>query len=77
MTGIIDWAADRARMIIAFITMSVVIGVFAYVACPKRANPISKSRSWWSPSRFPAFPRKTVKNCSSNRWKASCRTWMG
>ena len=39
MTGIVDWAGGRARMIIAFITMSVVIGAFAYVGLPKEGEP--------------------------------------
>ncbi|MEM9584928.1 MAG: efflux RND transporter permease subunit [Pseudomonadota bacterium] len=39
MTGLVDWAGERARMIIAFIMMSVVIGGFAYVGLPKEGEP--------------------------------------
>ncbi|SHE66862.1 multidrug efflux pump [Litoreibacter ascidiaceicola] len=39
MTGIVDWAGERARMIIAFIVMSVVIGAFAYTGLPKEGEP--------------------------------------
>ncbi len=39
MTGIVDWAGGRARMIIAFIIMSVVIGAFAYRDLPKEGEP--------------------------------------
>ncbi len=39
MTGIVDWAGQRARMIIAFIIMSVVIGAFAYRDLPKEGEP--------------------------------------
>ncbi|WP_425098649.1 efflux RND transporter permease subunit [Tropicibacter sp. S64] len=39
MTGIIDWAAERARMIIAFIVLSVVVGGYAYVSLPKEGEP--------------------------------------
>ncbi len=39
MTGLVDWAGERARMIIAFIIMSVVIGGFAYVGLPKEGEP--------------------------------------
>jgi len=39
MTGLVDWAGGRARMIIAFIVMSVVIGAFAYVGLPKEGEP--------------------------------------
>ncbi|SLN22606.1 Antibiotic efflux pump membrane transporter ArpB [Pseudoruegeria aquimaris] len=39
MTGIIDWAAARARMILAFIVLSVVAGGAAYVSLPKEGEP--------------------------------------
>ncbi|MEM7470908.1 MAG: efflux RND transporter permease subunit [Pseudomonadota bacterium] len=39
MTGLVDWAGERARMIIAFIAMSVVIGAFAYGGLPKEGEP--------------------------------------
>ncbi|WP_394198090.1 efflux RND transporter permease subunit [Litoreibacter albidus] len=39
MTGMVDWASERARMIIAFIVMSVVIGAFAYTGLPKEGEP--------------------------------------
>ncbi|MEM9248946.1 MAG: efflux RND transporter permease subunit, partial [Pseudomonadota bacterium] len=39
MTGIVQWAADHARMIIAFIVLSIVMGGYAYVALPKEGEP--------------------------------------
>ncbi|MGV6847637.1 MAG: efflux RND transporter permease subunit [Marinibacterium sp.] len=39
MTGIVDWAASRARMVIAFIILSLVIGGFAYANLPKEGEP--------------------------------------
>ena len=39
MTGIIDWAAERARMIIAFIVLSLVAGAYAYLSLPKEGEP--------------------------------------
>ncbi|MFW2542589.1 efflux RND transporter permease subunit [Primorskyibacter sp. 2E107] len=39
MTGIIDWAAERARMIIAFIVLSIIVGGYAYVSLPKEGEP--------------------------------------
>ncbi|MCG7521339.1 efflux RND transporter permease subunit [Ruegeria sp. Ofav3-42] len=39
MTGIVSWAADRARMVLAFIAISLVIGGFAYVSLPKEGEP--------------------------------------
>ena len=39
MTGIVDWAAERARMVLAFIALSLAIGTFAYVSLPKEGEP--------------------------------------
>ncbi|MQY44285.1 AcrB/AcrD/AcrF family protein [Epibacterium sp. SM1969] len=39
MTGIVRWAADRARMVIAFIIISLLVGGFAYSALPKEGEP--------------------------------------
>jgi len=39
MIGVIDWAASRARMVIAFIVLSLVIGTAAYVGLPKEGEP--------------------------------------
>ncbi|RVT84369.1 efflux RND transporter permease subunit [Rhodobacteraceae bacterium CCMM004] len=39
MTGIVDWAADRARMVLAFIVLSLVAGVLAYTGLPKEGEP--------------------------------------
>jgi multidrug efflux pump len=39
MIGIIDWAADRARMVVAFVVLSVLVGAFAYTTLPKEGEP--------------------------------------
>jgi len=39
MTGIVDWAADHARMVIAFIILSLTAGAMAYVSLPKEGEP--------------------------------------
>ncbi|SMY09091.1 efflux RND transporter permease subunit [Flavimaricola marinus] len=39
MTGIVDWAASRARMVIAFVILSLVAGGAAYVGLPKEGEP--------------------------------------
>ena len=39
MTGVVDWAASRARMVIAFIFLSLAVGTFAYVSLPKEGEP--------------------------------------
>ncbi|MEJ6394900.1 efflux RND transporter permease subunit [Gymnodinialimonas sp. 2305UL16-5] len=39
MTGIIDWAASRARMVMAFVILSLTAGTLAYVGLPKEGEP--------------------------------------
>jgi len=39
MTGIVDWAASRARMVMAFIALSLLAGGFAYTGLPKEGEP--------------------------------------
>ncbi len=39
MTGIIDWAAARARMVLAFIGITILVGGFAYSSLPKEGEP--------------------------------------
>jgi multidrug efflux pump len=39
MTGVVDWAASRARMVLAFIVLSLVVGAAAYISLPKEGEP--------------------------------------
>ncbi|MFT5270715.1 MAG: multidrug efflux pump, partial [bacterium] len=39
MNGLVDWAASRARMVLAFIALSILAGGFAYVSLPKEGEP--------------------------------------
>jgi len=39
MLGIIDWAAERARMVLAFIVLTLAAGILAYVSLPKEGEP--------------------------------------
>ena len=39
MTGLVDWAAARARMVLAFIGLSLLAGGMAYVGLPKEGEP--------------------------------------
>ncbi len=39
MTGIVDWAASRARMVVAFVILSLTVGAAAYVGLPKEGEP--------------------------------------
>ncbi len=39
MTGLIDWAASHARMVLAFVVLSIVVGAGAYIGLPKEGEP--------------------------------------
>ncbi|MEP1518641.1 efflux RND transporter permease subunit [Ascidiaceihabitans sp.] len=39
MTGLVDWAATRARMVVAFILLSLLVGTVAYISLPKEGEP--------------------------------------
>ena len=39
MIGLVDWAAARARMVIAFIALSLLAGGFPYASLPKEGEP--------------------------------------
>ncbi len=39
MIGVVDWAANRARMVIAFILLSITAGALAYASLPKEGEP--------------------------------------
>ncbi|UXX83128.1 efflux RND transporter permease subunit [Roseovarius pelagicus] len=39
MTGLVDWAAARARMVVAFVVLSLLAGGVAYVSLPKEGEP--------------------------------------
>ncbi|MEL7114881.1 MAG: efflux RND transporter permease subunit [Pseudomonadota bacterium] len=39
MTGIVDWAGGRARMVLAFIALSIAAGLFSYFLLPKEGEP--------------------------------------
>ncbi len=39
MTGLVDWATGRARMVFAFVVLSIAAGVISYVGLPKEGEP--------------------------------------
>ena len=39
MTGLVDWAVERSRMIIAMIILSIGAGIYAYFTLPKEGSP--------------------------------------
>ncbi|MCB1341231.1 MAG: efflux RND transporter permease subunit, partial [Pseudooceanicola sp.] len=55
MTGIVDWAAQRARMVIAFIVLSLVIGGFAYWSLPKEGEPDIEIPALFVSVQFPGI----------------------
>jgi multidrug efflux pump len=55
MTGIVDWAASRARMILAFIVLSLLIGGFAYVSLPKEGEPDIEIPALFVSVQFPGI----------------------
>ena len=39
MTGVVDWAASRARMVLAMVFLSLAAGTYAYTGLPKEGEP--------------------------------------
>ncbi|MGB0660193.1 MAG: efflux RND transporter permease subunit [Mangrovicoccus sp.] len=39
MIGLVDWASNRARMVIAFIALSLIVGGYCYAVLPKEGEP--------------------------------------
>ena len=76
MTGIVDWAATRARMVLAFIVLSLLVGGFAYTTLPKEGEPDIEIPMLIVSVPFPAFQPLTVKHCWLSQWKTSWPTSM-
>ncbi len=55
MTGIVDWAASRARMVIAFILLSLLAGTFAYISLPKEGEPDIEIPALFVSVQFPGI----------------------
>ena len=55
MTGVVRWAADRARMIIAFIALSLIVGGYAYVSLPKEGEPDIEIPALFVSVQFPGI----------------------
>ncbi len=62
MTGIVSWAADRARMVLAFILISLVIGGFAYVNLPKEGEPDIEVPALFVSVVFPGISAEDSEN---------------
>jgi len=55
MTGIVDWAAARARMVLAFIAISILVGGYAYVSLPKEGAPDIEIPALFVSVQFPGI----------------------
>ena len=55
MTGIVDWAANRARMVLAFILLSLVVGGYAYSTLPKEGEPDIEIPALFVSVQFPGI----------------------
>ncbi|MGI9367854.1 MAG: efflux RND transporter permease subunit [Ruegeria sp.] len=55
MTGIVSWAANRARMVLAFIAISLIIGGFSYVNLPKEGEPDIEIPALFVSVQFPGI----------------------
>ncbi len=62
MTGIVSWAAERARMVMAFIAISLVIGGFAYVSLPKEGEPDIEIPALFVSVVFPGISAEDAEN---------------
>ncbi|NNE53933.1 MAG: efflux RND transporter permease subunit [Sulfitobacter sp.] len=55
MTGIVDWAAGRARMVLAFILLSIVVGGYSYSTLPKEGEPDIEIPALFVSVQFPGI----------------------
>ena len=55
MTGLVDWAAARARMVIAFIVLSLLAGGLAYTGLPKEGEPDIEIPALFVSTQFPGI----------------------
>ena len=55
MIGIVDWAAERARMVLAFILLSLTAGTLAYVNLPKEGEPDIEIPALFVSLQFPGI----------------------
>ena len=55
MKGVVAWAADHARMVMAFIALSIIIGSFAYANLPKEGEPDIEIPALFVSVQFPGI----------------------
>ncbi|SMO34874.1 efflux RND transporter permease subunit [Ruegeria faecimaris] len=62
MTGIVSWAAGRARMVLAFIAISLIVGGYAYVGLPKEGEPDIEIPALFVSVQFPGISAEDSEN---------------
>ncbi|WP_170572421.1 efflux RND transporter permease subunit [Ruegeria atlantica] len=62
MKGIVAWAANRARMVLAFIAISLIVGGFAYVGLPKEGEPDIEIPALFVSVQFPGISAEDSEN---------------
>ncbi|MAM61152.1 efflux RND transporter permease subunit [uncultured Maritimibacter sp.] len=62
MNGVVDWAATRARMVIAFIALSLTAGIAAYVGLPKEGEPDIEIPALFVSVPFPGISAEDSEN---------------
>ncbi|MEM6595532.1 MAG: efflux RND transporter permease subunit [Pseudomonadota bacterium] len=55
MTGLVDWAASRARMVLAFVVLSLLAGALSYVGLPKEGEPDIEVPALFVSVQFPGI----------------------
>ncbi|MBK5926407.1 efflux RND transporter permease subunit [Rhodobaculum claviforme] len=62
MTGIVDWAARHARMVVAFIVLTLGAGIVAYVGLPKEGEPDIEIPALFISVPFPGVSAQDSEN---------------
>ncbi len=62
MTGIVTWASERARMVLAFIALSLIIGGFAYANLPKEGEPDIEIPALFVSVQFPGISAEDAES---------------
>ncbi|GGH26533.1 multidrug efflux pump [Cribrihabitans marinus] len=62
MTGLVDWAAARARMVLAFIGITLLVGGYAYVGLPKEGEPDIEIPALFVSVPFPGISAEDAEN---------------
>ncbi|MCV6585151.1 MAG: efflux RND transporter permease subunit [Marinibacterium sp.] len=62
MMGVVSWAADRARMVIAFIILSLAIGGYSYWGLPKEGEPDIEIPALFVSVPFPGISAVDAEN---------------